>query len=57
MSNYEDMGVQNGIKLLNELDHPNIVKYYETYDDQRYVYLIMELCKNDLFNKLRSGHI
>ena len=26
-----------------QLDHPNIVKYFETYDDERYIYLCMEL--------------
>ena len=25
------------------LDHPNIVKYYETYDDVKFIYLVMEL--------------
>jgi calcium-dependent protein kinase len=30
---------------LTTLDHPNIVKYYETYDDDRkYIYLVMEYC-------------
>jgi calcium-dependent protein kinase len=27
---------------LTTLDHPNIVKYYETYDDDKYMYLVME---------------
>lgn len=26
------------------LDHPNIVKYHETYDDVKFIYLVMELC-------------
>ena len=30
------------IATLNTLDHPNIVKYYETYNDQKYIYLVME---------------
>ena len=30
------------VAILNQLDHPNIVKYYETYDDQKYIYLVME---------------
>ena len=24
------------------MDHPNIVKYFETYDDNKYLYLVME---------------
>lgn len=29
---------------LKKLDSPNIVKYYETYEDDDYVYLVMEYC-------------
>ena len=32
------------VKILKTLDHPNIVKYYETYDDIKYMYLVMEHC-------------
>ena len=31
------------VSSLNKLDHPNIVKYFETYNDSRYLYLVMEL--------------
>lgn len=35
------------------MDHPNIVKYYETYDDKKYLYLCMELCRGgELFAKV-----
>ena len=30
------------IATLNTLDHPNIVKYYETYNDAKFIYLVME---------------
>ena len=30
------------VDILTKLDHPNIVKYYETYDDDKYLYLVME---------------
>ena len=30
------------VGILNKLDHPNIVKYFETYDDSKYIYLVME---------------
>lgn len=32
------------VKILHQLDHPNIVNYYETYDDVKYMYLVMEYC-------------
>jgi serine/threonine protein kinase len=28
--------------ILIKLDHPNIVKYYETYQDDSNLYLVME---------------
>jgi calcium-dependent protein kinase len=40
---------------LNTLDHPNIVKYYETYEDVKYLYLVMEYCNGgELFDKITS---
>ena len=36
--------IDREIQLLNQLDHPNIIKYYETYDDVQFIYLVMELC-------------
>ena len=30
------------IATLNTLDHPNVVKYYETYNDAKFIYLVME---------------
>ena len=34
--------IHEEVAILNKLDHPNIVKYYETYIDQKYIYLVME---------------
>lgn len=30
------------VDILTKLDHPNIVKYYESYDDEKFLYLVME---------------
>jgi len=30
------------VSILKDLDHPNIVKLYELYQDENYYYLIME---------------
>ena len=30
------------IAILSKLDHPNIVKYFETYDDRNFLFLVME---------------
>ena len=32
------------VDLLKKVDHPNIVEYFETYDDKHFLYLVMELC-------------
>ena len=41
------------VAILNKLDHPNIVKYFETYDDNKYIYLVMEFVSGQqLFDKI-----
>lgn len=41
------------VSSLNKLDHPNIVKYFETYNDSKYIYLVMEYVKGlQLFDKI-----
>ena len=40
------------IEVLSLLDHPNIIKYYETYNDSKNFHIIMELCTGgDLFSR------
>ena len=36
--------IQTEIKMLQQVDHANIINYLETYEDARNVYLCMELC-------------
>ena len=41
------------VTYLNSLDHPNIVKYYETYNDEKFIYLVMEYIPGKpLFEKI-----
>jgi len=36
-----------------QVDHPNIIKFYEAYRDNKYYHLVMELCSGgELFEKL-----
>jgi len=37
--------IADEVATLNNLDHPNIVKYFETYNDHKYIYLVMEYIK------------
>lgn len=32
------------LEILRTLDHPNIVKFYETYQDDKFFHLVMEYC-------------
>jgi calcium-dependent protein kinase len=41
----EDLeSLKNEVFIMQTVDHPNIVKYFETYDDKKFIYLVMELC-------------
>ncbi len=44
MSSNDLKHVMDEVDLLKKVDHPNIVEYFETYDDKHYLYLVMELC-------------
>jgi calcium-dependent protein kinase len=32
------------LEILESVDHPNIIKLYETYEDSLYLHMVMELC-------------
>ena len=41
------------INILSKLDHPSIVNYFETYDDKKYIYLVMEYVQGkEMFEKI-----
>ena len=42
-------------KILSSLDHPNILRVYELYMDERNYYATMEFCEGgELFERLTS---
>ena len=47
--------IMEEVAILHTLDHPNIVKYYETYNDQKFIYLVMEYINGmPLFDKITA---
>lgn len=47
------------IQIMKILDHPNICKLYESFQDHRYIYLVLELCTGgELFDRIiEYGHL
>ncbi|PFH36324.1 hypothetical protein BESB_045160 [Besnoitia besnoiti] len=44
---------EDEVLLLQRLDHPNIIKVYECFEDYSYVYIVMELCRGgDLYDAI-----
>jgi len=38
---------------MKKLDHPNIIKLYEAFEDNRNIYLVMEVCEGgELFDRI-----
>ena len=45
-------GLTKEVEIVSQLDHPNIINFYETYHDEFYFHIVMELCRGkDLLNK------
>lgn len=47
--------IKTEVKVVQKLDHPNIVKYLETFENEKYLYLVMEHCEGgELFERLKD---
>ena len=47
--------LERELQVLMTVDHPNIVKFYEVFEDSRYIHIVMELCSGgELFEQLVS---
>ena len=45
------------IKILSLLDHPNIVRLFEVFEDEKNFYLIMELCTGgNILSRMTKDH-
>lgn len=53
----EQKKILNEIDILKKLDHPNIVKIYEYFEDGKFIYIVMELVTGgELFEKIQTVH-
>ncbi len=39
----EEMALQSEVDILSQLDHPNVVKLFEIFDEGDFLYLVLEL--------------
>jgi calcium-dependent protein kinase len=54
----EKSSLVNEFDILSSLDHPNIIKLYDIYDDQNDLYVVTELCEGgDLLRFVNSRKI
>jgi calcium-dependent protein kinase len=35
--------IERELQILREMDHPNIVKFYEVYQDEKFFHIVMEV--------------
>ena len=43
----EDLSlVKQEIAILSDMDHPNVINYIESFEDKKYLYIVMESVEN-----------
>lgn len=47
ISSLTDLKIE--IEILRTADHPNIIRFFETYEDSNYVHIVMEICSGGDF--------
>ena len=54
--NIEDLqALETEIELMKQIDHPNIIKLYDVYEDKSHICLVMELMSGgELFEKIMA---
>lgn len=43
LSEEDKVALQNEIDIMTQVDHPNIVKLHDIFEDEKYIFLVMEL--------------
>ena len=44
--------LEKEIDIISSLDHPNIARFYETFNDEKYFHIITELCRGKELTKI-----
>ena len=57
LNSYMKSALNNEIKILQSLKHPNIVELYDVVYENNYVYLVMEYCESDLAKYIKKCKI
>jgi len=53
----EQKKILKEVDILKQLDHPNIIKIYEFFEDSKFMYIVMELAQGgELFDKIQNVH-
>ncbi len=51
----EIVKIKEEVKILSKLDHPNIIKFYEFFEDSRKLYIVSEICEGgELFDRIQA---
>lgn len=51
----ESYALERELEILKSIDHPNIVRFYETYEDDRFFHIVTEYCRGgDLLDRAIS---
>jgi polo-like kinase 4 len=48
--------VQNEVEIHCQLKHPSILELYKFFEDQKYVYLVLEMCHNGELQQYLNSH-
>ena len=55
MAEDKKLMLYNEINNLKDLDHPNILKLYETFEDEKRYYVVTDICKGgELFDEIKD---
>lgn len=53
MQEDDEVALKTEVEILSSLDHPNVVKMYEVFDDESYMYIVLELMTGgELFDRI-----